>query len=105
MALGSRHGKPHSCCTPRDGIVPPDEELAAWLQRVMPDPNQVVLVANKAEGAKARQSECAPCDEFCLMAQQSEHAPCNYFLSIGMAVCLSHDHHCSVSLSEVVCAL
>uniref|UniRef100_A0A7S3R6I4 GTPase Der n=1 Tax=Dunaliella tertiolecta TaxID=3047 RepID=A0A7S3R6I4_DUNTE len=40
----------------RDGIVPPDEELAAWLQRVMPDPNQVVLVANKAEGAKARQN-------------------------------------------------
>ncbi|KAF5842815.1 hypothetical protein DUNSADRAFT_4699 [Dunaliella salina] len=40
----------------RDGIAAPDEELAAWLQRTLPDPTQVVLVANKAEGAKARQN-------------------------------------------------
>ncbi len=43
----------------RDGIVASDEELAVWLRRALPDPSRVILVANKAEGAKARRSRCA----------------------------------------------
>lgn len=40
-------------CVCRAGVVGPDEELATWLHTVVP-PHRVLLVANKADGARAR---------------------------------------------------
>lgn len=41
----------------REGVLPADEDLAAWLRAHLPASQPVVLVANKAEGAKAREGE------------------------------------------------
>ncbi|GIL43204.1 hypothetical protein Vafri_1009 [Volvox africanus] len=38
----------------KDGVLPADEEVAEWLARHVPR-DQVLVVANKAEGAKARE--------------------------------------------------
>lgn len=35
-----------------------DEELARWLSRAFPRPDRVFVVANKAEGARAREGAC-----------------------------------------------